>query len=393
MEADALGELTCLPDDAFPPTVAEVSPSLSLLPPPAAASLPPRIENADDILSDLPSLGRLLVTDDDTATETRQNRYRKRQKDERDYLREQVETLTSQLQILRQVKSVELATSSTWKKAAQSQRTFACEATMENKRLKRALEDQLKLATALDQLLVKRPRLLSFPTIDVVDWKLRKMPSDPRAREATFHAMMDHAYSQVDSILLQKGLLDAPDGHNSIALETNETDDSIVLDVQSVSILNMDYVASADKYWSLWCEASDRGSIPFINIHILDRYGDDAAYVQDIGYLSHGSPYLFMLCGMKRVVEKDRVVIVMRTFLEDALHSPPPGLYIGNHTAIFVVERLPDGKCCRRMCMLGQLPIQPPGESPLSKHPPLMVCDYILKHTTQTSHLIQDILE
>ncbi|KDO16885.1 hypothetical protein SPRG_17475, partial [Saprolegnia parasitica CBS 223.65] len=122
--------------------------------------LPPHIENADDILLGLPSLGRLLVTDDDASTETRQNRYRKRQKDERDYLREQVETLTSQLNVLRQVKSVELATSSTWKKAAQNQRAYACEAAMENKRLKRALEDQLKLATALDQLLVKRPRLL-----------------------------------------------------------------------------------------------------------------------------------------------------------------------------------------------------------------------------------------
>ncbi|OQR92828.1 hypothetical protein ACHHYP_03172 [Achlya hypogyna] len=379
-----------LPDGDFGVTPAAVEETRT--PPPAMTLLPP-IENADDFLSDLPSMQTLLIVDDDSDQQTRQNRYRKRQKDERDYLREQVGTLTSQLQVLKTLNAAQQEQRSEWAKIAQTQRIYVHQATNENKRLKRALEDQLKLATTLEQLLVKRPRLLSFPTMDLVDWKLRKMPLDPAARNFTFHAMMDHAYSEVDSILLRKGVYDAPDGHNSVNLVTNEADDSIVLDVQSVCILQMDYLESAQKYWSLWCESSDRGAIPFVNIQLLDRFGDDAAYVQDMGYLAHDKPYLFMLCGMKRVVEKDRVVIVMRTFLEDALYPPPPGLYIGNHTAIFVVERLSDGKCCRRMCMLGQLPIQAPGDGPLSHQPPLMVCDFILKHTTQTSHLIQDILE
>ncbi|EQC37321.1 hypothetical protein, variant [Saprolegnia diclina VS20] len=394
----------------FPPTPPPMAPTSTASTP---SPLPTAIESTDDFLLDLPSINKLLLsetssTESDKETPTtkaatvvtanedpysRQHRYRKRQKDERQFLRDQVQSLTTQLRQLRDVKTVELASSSEWQKIARTQRVHAHQATLENTRLKRALEDQLKLANTLDQLLVKRPRLL-FPTLDVVDWKFRKMPADPSAREASFHAMIDYAHSQVESILLQKGLRDATDGHHAINITTSDRDDCIVIDVQSVRVLDVDFLENANKCWSLWCEpeVTTTAKIPTVNIKVLDRFGPNAAYLQNIGSFGDEKPYLFMLSAVKRYVEKDRAVIVMRTVLEDALHPPPPGLFIGNHTSFCLLERLENGKCRRTMCMLGQLPIQAPGSGPLADEPPMMVCDYVLSHTTQTSHLIEDIL-
>ena len=106
--------------------------------------------------------------------------------------------------------------------------------------------------------------------MDVVDWKFRKMPADPSTREASFHAMIDHAYSQVESILLQKGLRDAPDGHHAINMTTPDGDDCIVIDVQSVRLLNVDFLDNANKCWSLWCEpeVATTAKIPTVNIKV-----------------------------------------------------------------------------------------------------------------------------
>ena len=165
----------------FPPTP---PPMASTSTASAPSPLPAAIESTDDFLLDLPSINKLLLSetsstesDKDTLTMrkttkaaalvtadedpySRQHRYRKRQKDERQFLRDQVQSLTAQLRQLREVKTVELASSSEWQKIARTQRVHAHQATLENTRLKRALEDQLKLANTLDQLLVKRPRLL-----------------------------------------------------------------------------------------------------------------------------------------------------------------------------------------------------------------------------------------
>ncbi|KDO20885.1 hypothetical protein SPRG_14117 [Saprolegnia parasitica CBS 223.65] len=75
-------------------------------------------------------------------------KYRRRQKEELKHLQEQVAQLSGHLAVLTNVKALEAEGGSEWE---------------QNSRLKRALEEQLKIAQALDQLLIKRPRLAVRP--------------------------------------------------------------------------------------------------------------------------------------------------------------------------------------------------------------------------------------
>ncbi|KDO29449.1 hypothetical protein SPRG_05987 [Saprolegnia parasitica CBS 223.65] len=370
----------------------------------ATPALPPAIENMDDFLFDLPSINKMLVSSESTSSSdetikadasvgpySRQHRYRQRQKDERKFLRDQVESLSAQLEALRDAKPPENV-SSEWETVARSQKAYAHQATLENARLKRALEDQLRLAGSLQQILSKRPRLMRFPTMDSTRRRLRTMPIDQAMREAAFHTLMDDTYAQVESILRTKGLATAPDGHQSITLDTTSSNETIGIDCMGVRIMASDYIASAQKCWAIWCEPETRPHLPNvqIDIKILDRFGPDATYFQDLGSCGQDKPYMVMLSGMKRFYERD--VIVMKTFLEDEAYPPPPDMFIGDHTALFVLERLDDGTCRRRSCLLGCLPIQSVEIAQFADQPPMMVCDYVLHHTREVSKALESFM-
>ena len=98
--------------------------------------------------------------DDDDANATAQQRFRKRQKRELDFLHNQVAQLSSHLAVLKNIRGLEVSHSSYWEKMARIQKLGRQQATSENARLKRAIEEQLKAAEILNQLLVKRPKLV-----------------------------------------------------------------------------------------------------------------------------------------------------------------------------------------------------------------------------------------
>ncbi|OQR97393.1 sporangia induced hypothetical protein [Thraustotheca clavata] len=357
------------------------------------------IENADDFLLDLPSLTNGLLNPEDSpdinpalyGPYSRQHRYRQRQKSERNTLRQQVEILESKLKALNEGKAPREP--SQWETMAQSLRASAHEATLENKRLKRALEEQIRIANSLQQILAKRPQLKSFNNMDITtDRLLRTMPRDLDARESMFHTILDATYAQVENTLATKGLSNAPDGYHAIDLDTTSSPDCIGIDVKIVGISDKSYVESAERFWSIFCNPNDKLDMPNANINILNRFGDDGVYFSDICAFGQDKPYMLMLSGMKRYVEKNRIVIVIKTFLDDALHPPPSGLLVGDHTALFVVEKMSDGKCRRRHCLLRLIPIKDVKEiegNPLSNQPTLQVCDYVRKHSTYTSHAIE----
>ncbi|KDO16357.1 hypothetical protein SPRG_18113, partial [Saprolegnia parasitica CBS 223.65] len=261
-----------------------------------------------------------------------QHYYRKRQKDERQYLHDQVKELSSKLSVLTTMKTLEVDQCSHWEKVARTQKLGSQKAALENARLKRALEDQLKLAEALDQLLVKRPRLATFPTMDVIDWKLRKLPMEPSARETSFHAMLNDAYDHVDTNFLQKGLYDSMDHLRSLDVSANETDDAIVIDVQSVRQIASNYLTCSQNFWSLLSE-HEYLNLPNAHLQVLEHFGSDGIYFRHRALMPQKNPYSQLLWGVKRFYEKNRVVLVFKTVLEDQRYPPVPGLYIGNHTA------------------------------------------------------------
>ncbi|OQR85252.1 hypothetical protein ACHHYP_12030 [Achlya hypogyna] len=309
----------------------------------------------------------------------RQRNYRKRLQAEREYLKSQVKELTAQVALLSDAKTH--AHTSQWEAMARAQQSYTYQAHLENSRLKRALEDQIAVAKALDDLLCKRPKLASFPTMDLVDWKLRQLPADSVGRAAAFHALMDATYADVDSIFLRKRLYDAVDGHRLVALMPT-ADGQLELESQTVASMNCSYIESGKRYWDLWAVDSAI-DFPCKKHEILESFGPSTVYCRDTvfaeGCGNHGkNAYLQRLAAMKMYIEAHRVVIVMKTVLVDALHPVPENLYIGNQTCIYVAEATGPSTSRRRMCLLGEMPVEAPTDNIYANMPPVKLADIIL---------------
>ncbi|EQC27404.1 hypothetical protein SDRG_14730 [Saprolegnia diclina VS20] len=319
----------------------------------------------------------------------RQRKYRKRQKTEREYLQHQVAELTAHLALLRDADTSQHT--SQWEAMSIAQRSYTYQAHLENARLKRALEDQLIVAKALDKLLCKRPQLAAFPTLDVAEWKFQQLPTEPVARAAAFHSLVDAAYADVDAIFLRKRLYDAVDGHRTIQLQPK--DDHLALETQSVASMNCSFVASAEKYWNLWAKEGDM-AFPCKVHEVLESFGPDTAYCRDtcLTAVAGGVPYLQRLSALKRYTEPHRVVIVLKSILADARYPIAPGLLIGNQTCIYVAEATSDTSCRRRMCLLGEIPMTLPADNPFESVPKVMMADVLLHQLAPLVDAIEQML-
>ncbi|KDO29461.1 hypothetical protein SPRG_05999 [Saprolegnia parasitica CBS 223.65] len=236
------------------------------------------------------------------------------------------------------------------------------QATMENARLKRSLEDQLHLATALDKLLVKRPRLAVMSVADTADWKLRRLPSEPAARTAALDAILADAYENVESLFVRSRILDAAPGHRSLTV--TEVDDALSVAVESVAVLPHAFLDASENVWTFWAH-SDGLQLSFARYERLQTVGNDTVYCRVTACLEEGAPCIGMLYAIKRFVQDDRVVFVLKTVLEDEDYPWPPGLLVGNHTASIVVEAAGENQSIRRMVVAGKISTQLPDESPL----------------------------
>ncbi|OQR97396.1 hypothetical protein THRCLA_06986 [Thraustotheca clavata] len=288
---------------------------------------------------------------------------RKRQKDELVYLRQQVAQLTTELAALTEFNDLQVLTSENyWERVARNQKKSLQQASAENNRLKRALNDQLQLATSLNRLLVKRPRLAIPPSMDIADWKLRRLPMEPTQRAAAYHSLMDDAYHNLATLFIQSKILEAPVGHRM--LNVSEQNESIIISFQSVANLHEDFASSSQRLWDIWKEKNGL-VIPSANFAFLQDFGPDGVYFRVVANMNKTLPCIYILYAIKRYVEANRVVFVLKTVLEDEMYPAAPNLLVANHTACIIVESTAINQSYRRMVVAGRLPAQIPQESPL----------------------------
>ncbi|OQS01554.1 hypothetical protein ACHHYP_00612 [Achlya hypogyna] len=319
-------------------------------------------------------------------------KYRRRQKEELKHLQEQVTQLSSHLAVLMNVKALEAEGGSEWERMARSQKLNSQRAISENSRLKRALEEQLKLAQALDQLLVKRPRLATFPTLDLDDWKLRKLCSDPERRRRSFHALVDDAHEQVDAMLLRAGLMEATEDTRHLNVTVNPRGDSIVLEAHSLRYRDCNFISNGMKCWAVW---NHREGIVLPNnatLEVLEQLDENSVYCRITSYLDKMTPFIQTLGAVKRYIENDRIVFVLQTVLDDDVHAHQLGFYIGNMTATVVVVPQGPYRSMRRLCLSGQLPLEPPKQNPLCSSPRSLIRDVFLNHLRTTFDALEHLM-
>ncbi|EQC37330.1 hypothetical protein, variant [Saprolegnia diclina VS20] len=298
-----------------------------------------------------------------------------RQKEELVYLRQQVEQLNAILVELTSSRMVDdLAGCTFWEKIARDQKMASTRASQENGRLKRALEDQLHVAKELERLLVKRPRLAEPPSLDLADWKLRRLPLDEVSRSAAFHAIVDDAFANLESLFLRSRILEAPIGQR--LFNVTEDRDSILISVKNVIEIPDNVLSVGEKTWTTWRGCS--GTLPHMRFEVLQSFGVDGVYVRITTSLDATTPCMQLNYAIKRFVRDSRVVFVLKTVLDDEKLPVLPGLLVGNHTACIVMEAVGANRTCRRVCVEGNLPAQPPRHSPLLQKE-LSVTDAVFK--------------
>ncbi|EQC27194.1 hypothetical protein SDRG_14996 [Saprolegnia diclina VS20] len=319
-------------------------------------------------------------------------KYRRRQKEELKHLQEQVAQLSGHLSVLTNVKALEAEGGSEWERMARNQKLNSQRALSENSRLKRALEEQLKIAQALDQLLIKRPRLATFPTLDLDDWKLRKLSADMDRRRSSFHALVDDAHEQVDAMLLRAGLMEASEDTRHLNVTVNARGDSIVLEAHSLRYRDCNFISNGMKCWAVF---NHREGIVLPNnatLEVLEQIDENSVYVRITSYLDKMTPFIQTLGAVKRYIENDRIVFVLQTVLDDEVHPHQLGFYIGNMTATVVVVPQGPYRSMRRLCLSGQLPLEPPKQNPLCASPRSLICDVFLNHLRTTFDALEHLM-
>ncbi|OQR83986.1 hypothetical protein ACHHYP_14046 [Achlya hypogyna] len=340
------------------------------------------LDNDDGLLNFLVDV---LPTFNDAPT-TAQQRYRLRQKSELYRLRAQAAELGARLTLLRELRHFETAQCSFWERKARAQKLGCQKASQENSRLKGALQEQLTAMTKLRDLVLLTPRQMAYPSNDMVDWKLRKLSVAEETRHSCLQALLDDAYDRVDTLLLSRGLCDAPPGHKTLKVTTSSV---ISIEFEAVKRLAIPFENASANFWVSWNDARRHPS----HVEILESIGSNTVYVKQTELLHGAVPYLHRLAAMKRYVEKDRVVFVIRTILDDEKHPVPDGLFMGDDTVIIVLERVNAWESCRRLCLLGTLPLDPPPKSPFASSPRRFLRDFITDEIRRTMDTVEILLD
>ncbi|ETV93931.1 hypothetical protein, variant [Aphanomyces invadans] len=109
-----------------------------------------------------------------------------------------------------------------WEKIARNQLQLKLKAIRENHDLRTALADQSKLQQALEDVLLKKPRVMLMKVEDD-QWRLLKLGANGEKRLAAIHAIAERQMELMESDMLSLGLVDTNDDllivrHNDVAM-------------------------------------------------------------------------------------------------------------------------------------------------------------------------------
>ncbi|KAF0682972.1 Aste57867_24985 [Aphanomyces stellatus] len=290
---------------------------------------------------DVAALVELLGTDlhaIDTLAVPARKRNRKRAEHEIRYLRAQVEDYERQMTLLKAAASSNEPCA--WQVRSKRQAFERRVAEEENETLRCMLEQNKKVAEALMKIVRKRPKLADSTYLE--DWRTKKLVADSVSRRASFHAMADAKYAQLESVFIQKRLVDLSEVGMHANASYDDVADNIVLDVVIVEHVDYDYMRCADMIWEMYCAPY---KTELENATVLETFGKDAMHVKMLLRFEKFHVTVHQRFACKRYFEMDRVVVVFDTILDDELHPYPPGVYVSRETSWLVVSKIGHRQC------------------------------------------------
>ncbi|OQR93507.1 hypothetical protein ACHHYP_02490 [Achlya hypogyna] len=282
------------------------------------------------------------------------NESRKRQREELEYLRVKVDELQKHLTVLQQIKAVETEGETPWQKLAHQMRMDKQNALLENEKLKQELEEQIEFGKTLQTILKKRPRLTTLPTLDQDQWRLCRLVKDPIMRAKAMNEILKQQYLALPGAMVESGLVDMEADYLACKpkLARNQ-DDQLITETIWCQNLPYDHGFVTRCMWVLM---GDPSRYDYAGFSMLETFDADTKYLCTVGQLDNllTSQCRFLL---RRVVEADRVVFMMRSILEDELMPHDKTALVNNKSAWFVVEPSNAGGCRLKFYQKATLPM------------------------------------
>ncbi|OQR81361.1 hypothetical protein THRCLA_11801 [Thraustotheca clavata] len=266
--------------------------------------------------------------------------HRQRQKDELEYLKKAVDELQEQLHRLNQVHELQdiLRPPTYWEKLAKDECKKQIEVVNENRRLKRAIEEQVEFAESLANLVHKKPRLELFSTAESDAWKHFRLVKDPETRYAAFHAITDRDYAFVDSVMIQARLIDATTDHRKVfPIVQND-----IVEIHSYGLMRqpVDFISASVAIWDVFRGVA---AVPRLSgsYKCLAKIDENTSYVE--GYTQLTKFRIQRRLVVKRYIESPtRIVILSRSIHEDESLPLDPSLSIAQEVTWLVFEKIGD---------------------------------------------------
>ncbi|KDO20886.1 hypothetical protein SPRG_14118 [Saprolegnia parasitica CBS 223.65] len=209
-------------------------------------------------------------------------------------------------------------------------------------------------------------------------------------------------------MLLRAGLMEASEDTRHLNVTVNARGDSIVLEAHSLRYRDCNFISNGMKCWTVFnhregivlpnnatLEVLSFISFGFCDrmaLQVLEQIDENSVYVRITSYLDKMTPFIQTLGAVKRYIENDRIVFVLQTVLDDEVHPHQLGFYIGNMTATVVVVPQGPYRSMRRLCLSGQLPLEPPKQNPLCASPRSLICDVFLNHLRTTFDALEHLM-
>ncbi|ETV98582.1 hypothetical protein H310_08704 [Aphanomyces invadans] len=279
-------------------------------------------------------------------------KHRTRQKDELKLLREVVTRMESQLDMLKKVKAVEGEHGSQWEQLARAQYLERQRAYQENAKLKRALEDQLKFAQALETLVRKKPKLASSSEFENEEWKLSKLGLTKESREHSIRCIMERHYEALNGVLVRNALYDATHEIKQVKMSyQSHHSNAMSFDMARAVKMPFPYLIYAEASWRFLASVDMDNTPDSEAIEVIDS---NTRYISrkvcksgEAGCPFFGKSRATIICSplCRRYIEPNRVVILWKSVLEDELYPRDPTHLVSNQNGWMVVEADGDNSC------------------------------------------------
>ncbi|OQR82627.1 hypothetical protein ACHHYP_15708 [Achlya hypogyna] len=258
-------------------------------------------------------------------------RHKKKRETELAYLKRAVADLHTQLAALTLEK--EGGKSQTrWERLAKGERKRQRDAQRENRRLKEMLEEQVKFAECLVQLVHKQPKLTLIS--DDSSWRHLVLDDNPLHRVAAMHAIVDRAYDDLDSAFIAAGLIET-------LLNRHEYLPKGDVDLEVHTIVCVTFSApSAIAAQAVWRVLRGSVDIKYLNGSYQLLADVDPCMTYVAGVRQHAAVVTQRRVIVKQYTEPDRFVVVCRSIHSDEAFPMDPLCAHSNEVSWLTVESL-----------------------------------------------------